>query len=136
MNGFRVVLVTFGIVVASIAPFAAIRALARSGVKPLFCGLVLMVVAVCIGWFSRGIKEHNWRMGQSLHIRWNAEFFGEQYMRLHQLGDENLRHAYVTNFSNMACILLNYDCKYAPNTSNLVERYYSDWDERIEKKQK
>lgn len=37
----------------------------------------------------------------------------------------------MTNFYKNACILLNLDCARLPNTSNLVERYYFDWDERI-----
>jgi len=95
----------------------------------------LFVVGVVAGmvWFARGVKESRWRSEQGLHIRWNVDWFSNQYERISKLGDEDLRHDYVTNFTCHACTLLNLACKTAPNTSNLVERYYRDWDERIEK---
>ena len=72
-----------------------------------------------------------WKNNQSMHIRWNVTWLSDQYGRIDKLGDENLRRDYVTNFLDNACILLNLDCKTAPNTSNHVERYYFDWDGRI-----
>jgi len=96
-------------------------------------GLFVGGVVAGMAWFARGVKECRWRSEQGLHIRWNVEWFSNQYQRISKLGDENLRHDYVTNFCCNACTLLNLACKTAPNTSNLVERYYNDWDERIEK---
>ena len=55
----------------------------------------------------------------------------DQYGRIDKMGDETLRRDYVTNFLDNACILLNLDNKNAPNTSNLVERFYLDWNDRI-----
>jgi hypothetical protein len=75
-----------------------------------------------------------WKNNQSMHIRWNVTWLSDQYGGIDKLGDENLRRDYVTNFLDNACILLNLDCKTAPNTSNLVERYYFDWDGRIDDK--
>ena len=67
-----------------------------------------------------------------MHIRWNVTWLLDQYGTIDKIGDETLRRDYVTNFLDNACILLYLDNKNAPNTSNLVERYYFDWDDRIE----
>ena len=69
-------------------------------------------------------------------IRWNVTWLSDQYGRIDKMGDENLRRDYVTNFIYNACTLLNLDCRTAPNTSNLVERYYFDWNDRIDKAKK
>ena len=95
--------------------------------------LVVATIAAGLAWFARGIKESFWRTDQSLHIRWNITNFSDQYERICKLDNESLCHAYVTNFCHEACTLLNYNCKLSPNTSNRVERYYLDWDERIDK---
>ncbi len=94
--------------------------------------LFLIVIAALGAWFVRGFVASQWKSNQSMHIRWNVQWFSDQYNRIDKLGNEDLRRDYVTNFCNNACTLLNLDCKTAPNTSNLVERYYYDWDERID----
>lgn len=96
------------------------------------CSSWFLVVAAALGaWFARGIVESTWKSDQNMHIRWNVTWFSDQYNRIDKLGNEDLRRDYVTNFCNNACTLLNLDCRTAPNTSNLVERYYFDWDDRI-----
>ena len=94
--------------------------------------LVLAASVACGTWFVCDFRASVWRMDQCLHIRWNVTRFSDQYARIDKLGDEDLRRDYVTNFCYNACTLLNLGCKTAPNTSNLVERYYYDWDERID----
>ena len=90
-----------------------------------------MVCAALMAWFVRGFVAAQWKSDQSLHIRWNVQWFSDQYNRIDMLGNEDLRRDYITNFCHNACMLLNLDMKTAPNTSNLVARYYYDWDERI-----
>ena len=93
--------------------------------------LFLIVVAAAASWIVRGFVAAQWRSGQCIHVRWNVDWFSDQYNRIDRLGNEDLRRDYVTNFCRNACMLLNLDMKTAPNTSNLVQRYYYDWDERI-----
>ena len=69
-----------------------------------------------------------------MHIRWNVTWLLDQYGTIDKIGDETLRRDYVTNFIYNACTLLNLDCRTAPNTSNLVDRYYFDWNDRIDDK--
>ena len=114
-------------------PFVALCVLAHCGRRAFCWALALTAVAAGMTWGARGFKEAGWRTEQSLQIRRNVMNFSDQYDRLSKLGDEALRHDYVTNFCGHACTLLNYSCKQAPNTSNLVERYYRDWDGRIGK---
>lgn len=88
-------------------------------------------IAALVTWGVCSVKAGEWKMRQSMHIRLNVEEFSDQYGRIDKLGNEDLRRAYVTNFCYNACILLNLDCKTAPNTSNIVAQYYYDWDKRI-----
>ena len=94
--------------------------------------LFLIAIVALGAWVVRGVKAEVWKSDQHMHIRWNVEWFSDQYNRIDKLGNEDLRLDYVTNFCRNACILLNLDMKTAPNTSNLVERYYSDWEDRID----
>ena len=96
-------------------------------------GFALVAGVAFFAWFARDLEARKWKSDQHMHIRWNATCFSDQYKRIDRLGDENLRRDYVTNFCQNACILLGLDAKTAPNTSNIVERYYHDWDERIRK---
>ena len=123
--GFAVMLLTI--------PAGMIAELYRCGRKALCWALALAAFTGGAVWLWRGVVASAWRTDQAMHIRWNVTCFGQQYDRICGLGDESLRHAYVTNFCANACTLLNYDLKFAPNTSNSVERYYHDWDERIDK---
>ena len=91
----------------------------------------MMINAALMAWFVRDFMASRWKSGQSMHIRWNVMQFSDQYNRIDKLGNEDLRWDYVTNFCRNACILLNLDCKTAPKTSNIVERYYFDWEDRI-----
>ena len=93
--------------------------------------LFLIVMAALGAWTVRDIKAKAWKSDQHMHIRWNVDAFSSQYDRIDKLGNEDLRRDYVSNFCANACTLLNLDQKTAPNTSNLVERYYFDWDDRI-----
>ena len=93
--------------------------------------LFLIAVSAEGAWAVRGFMAEQWKSDQSMHIRWNVVWFSDQYNRIDKLGNEDLRRDYVTNFCNNACILLNLDCRTTPNTSNLVERYYYDWEDRI-----
>ena len=96
----------------------------------MLCFALVASVAF-VAWFTRDLEARKWKSDQHMHIRWNATCFSDQYERIDRLGDENLRRDYVTNFCQNACILLSLDMKTAPNTSNIVERYYHDWDECI-----
>ena len=109
----------------------SVAMLARTRWKSLVWALILSACAAFVAWFVRDLNAEMWKNNQSMHIRWNVTWLSDQYGRIDKLGDENLRRDYVTNFLDNACILLNLDCKTAPNTSNLVERYYFDWDGRI-----
>ena len=93
--------------------------------------LTLSICTASIAWFVRGVEAETWKNDQSLHIRWNVTWLQDQYGQIDKLGDETLRRDYVTNFLANACLLLNLDGKSAPGTSNLVERYYFDWGDRI-----
>ena len=97
----------------------------------LMLGFALVASVAFVACFARDLEARKWKSDQHLHIRWNATCLAGQYERIDRLGDENLRRDYVTNFCQNACILLSLDMKTAPNTSNIVERYYHDWDERI-----
>lgn len=99
----------------------------------LVLGFALVAGVAFVAWFTRDLEARKWKSDQHMHIRWNATCFSDQYKRIDRLGDENLRRDYVTNFCQNACILLSLDMKTSPNTSNIVERYYFDWDERIRK---
>jgi len=46
-----------------------------------------------------------------MHIRWNVVRFSDQYGRICKLGDEDLRHDYVANFTCNACTLLKNENK-------------------------
>ena len=92
----------------------------------------LMVVSALGAWMVRGVMAEQWKSDQSMHIRWNVVWLWDQYARIDKLGSEGLRRDYVTNFCNNAGILLNLDCKTNPSTSNMVNRYYVDWEERID----
>ena len=109
----------------------SVAMLARTRWKSLVWALILSACTAFVAWFVRDLNAD-----QSMHIRWSVTWLSDQYGRIDKLGDENLRRDYVTNFLDNACILLNLDCKTAPNTSNLVERYYFDWDGRIDKAKK
>ena len=100
--------------------------------KTALLTMFMMINAALATWFIRGFVAAQWKSDQTMHIRWNVDQFSHQYNRIDKLGNKDLRRDYVTNFCHNACILLNLDCKTAPNTSNLVERYYFDWDERID----
>ena len=95
--------------------------------------IFLIVIAALGAWTVRGFMAERWKSDQSMHIRWNVTWFSDQYNRIDKLGNEKLRRDYVTHFCRNACILLNLDCKTAPNTSNIVERYYFDWEDRIDR---
>jgi hypothetical protein len=82
-------------------------------------------------WQTWDFTASCWKSDQSMHIRWNVTWLLDQYGAIDKIGDETLRRDYVTNFLDNACILLNLDNKNAPITSNLVERYYLDWNDRI-----
>ena len=110
--------------------------LARARWKSLVWALILSTSTASIAWAVRDFTASCWKSDQSMHVRWNVTWLSDQYGRIDKLGDENLRRDYVTNFLDNACILLNLDCKTAPNTSNLVERYYFEWDDRIDKAKK
>ncbi len=112
----------------------SVAMLARTRWKSLVWALILSACTAFVAWFVRDLNAEMWKNNQSMHIRWNVTWLSDQYGRIDKLGDENLRRDYVTNFLDNACILLNLDCKTAPNTSNLVERYYFDWDGRIDDK--
>ena len=94
--------------------------------------IVIAINVALIAGITCYLKFASWKTDQSMHIRWNVQWFSDQYNRIDKLGNEDLLRDYVTNFCDNACILLNLDCKTAPSTSNLVERYYYDWDERID----
>ena len=114
----------------------SVAMLARTRWKSLVWALILSACTAFVAWFVRDLNAEMWKSNQSMHIRWSVTWLSDQYGRIDKLGDENLRRDYVTNFLDNACILLNLDCKTAPNTSNLVERYYFDWDGRIDKAKK
>ena len=78
--------------------------------------LFLIVIVALGAWVVRGVKAEVWKSDQHMHIRWNVEWFSDQYNRIDKLGNEDLRRDYVTNFCRNACILLNLDMKTAPNT--------------------
>ena len=114
----------------------SVAMLARTRWKSLVWALILSACTAFVAWFVRDLNVEMWKNNQSMHIRWNVTWLSDQYGRIDKLGDENLRRDYVTNFLDNACILLNLDCKTAPNTSNLVDRYYFDWNDRIDKAKK
>ena len=95
--------------------------------------IFLIVMAALGAWTVRSVIAERWKSDQGMHIRWNVTWFSDQYNRIDKLGNEDLRRDYVTNFCRNACILLNLDCKTAPSTSNIVERYYFDWEGRIDR---
>ena len=108
---------------------------ARLARAPWKWGVLALILSTCtasIAWAVRDFTASCWKSDQGMHIRWNVTWLSDQYGRIDKMGDENLRRDYVTNFIYNACTLLNLDSKTAPNTSNLVERYYFDWDDRIE----
>ena len=94
--------------------------------------VIAINVALIVG-ISCYLKFASWKTDQSMHIRWNVQWFSDQYNRIDKLGNEDLLRDYVTNFCDNACALLNLDCKTEPSTSNLVERYYLDWEDRIDR---
>ena len=104
---------------------------ARAPWKWWVLALILSTSTASIAWAVRDFTASCWKSDQSMHIRWNVTWLSDQYGRIDKIGDENLRRDYVTNFIYNACTLLNLDCRTAPNTSNLVERYYFVWDGRI-----
>jgi len=124
------ILLGAAVAVLTLIPLS-VAMLARARWKSLVWALILSACTACVAWFVRDLNAEMWKSNQSLHIRWNVTWLSDQYGRIDKLGDENLRRDYVTNFFGKACILLNLDCKTAPNTSNLVERYYFDWNDRI-----
>ena len=99
----------------------------------LMLGLALVASVAFVAWFARDLEARRWKSDQHLHVRWNATWFSDQYNRIDKLGNEDLRRDYVTNFCHNACILLNLNCKTSPSTSNIVERYYFDWEDRIDR---
>ena len=109
----------------------AITRLFRNRISIGWAIVIAINVALIVG-ITCYLKFASWKTDQSMHIRWNVQWFSDQYNRIDKLGNEDLLRDYVTNFCDNACILLNVDMKTAPNTSNLVERYYYDWDERID----
>ena len=109
----------------------SVAMLARARWKSLVWALILSACTASVAWFVRDLNAEMWKSNQSMHIRWNVTWLSDQYGRIDKMGDENLRRDYVTNFIYNACTLLNLDYRTAPNTSNLVERYYFDWDGRI-----
>ena len=106
--------------------------LARAPWKWGVLALILSTCTASIAWAVRDFTASRWKSDQSMHIRWNVTWLLDQYGAIDKLGDETLRRDYVTNFLDNACILLNLDNKNAPNTSNLVERFYLDWNDRID----
>ena len=125
-----VILLGAVIAVLTLIPLS-VSMLARARWKSLVWALILSACTASVAWFVRGLNAEMWKSEQSMHIRWNITCFSDQYERIDRLVDENLRRDYVTNFCQKACILLGLEMKTAPNTSNIVERYYHDWDERI-----
>lgn len=130
------ILIFIGIVIfictaIALLPVAVVR-LFQGSRSTIGWSLFLIVMAALGAWTVRDIKAKAWKSDQHMHIRWNVDAFSSQYDRIDKLGNEDLRRDYVTNFCCNACTLLNVDMKTAPNTSNLVERYYYDWDERID----
>ena len=109
----------------------SVAMLARAPWKWWVLALILSTSTASIAWAVRDFTARCWKSDQSMHIRWNVTWLLDQYGAIDKIGDETLRRDYVTNFLDNACILLNLDCKTAPNTSNLVERYYFVWDGRI-----
>ena len=108
---------------------------ARLARAPWKWGVLALILSTCtasIAWAVRDFTARCWASDQSMHIRWNVTWLCDQYSQIDKLGDETLRRDYVTNFLGNACILLNLDNKKAPNTYNLVERYYLDWNDRID----
>ena len=114
----------------------SVAMLARARWKSLVWALILSACTASVAWFVRDLNAEMWKSNQSMHIRWNVTWLSDQYGRVDKMGDENLRRDYVTNFIYNACTLLNLDCRTAPNTSNLVERYYFEWNDRIDKAKK
>lgn len=109
----------------------AVGRILRQRLDSIFWTVFLVLNSGIAAWGVRSIMAERWKSDQGMHIRWNVVQFQDQYSRIDKLGDEGLRRDYVTNFCNNACTLLNLDLKTAPNTSNLVARYYYDWDDRI-----
>ena len=109
----------------------SVAMLARARWKSLVWALILSACTASVAWFVRDLNAEMWKSNQSMHIRWNVTWLLDQYGTIDKIGDETLRRDYVTNFLDNACILLNLDNKNAPNTSNLVERFYLDWNDRI-----
>lgn len=95
--------------------------------------IVIAINVALIAGITCYLKFASWKTDQSMHIRWNVQWFSDQYNRIDKLGNEDLLRDYVTNFCDNACALLNLDCKTEPSTSNLVERYYLDWEDRIDR---
>lgn len=110
----------------------AITRLFRNRISIGWAIVIAINVALIVG-ITCYLKFASWKTDQSMHIRWNVQWFSDQYNRIDKLGNEDLRRDYVTNFCHNACALLNLDCKTEPSTSNLVERYYLDWEDRIDR---
>jgi hypothetical protein len=119
------------VAVLILLPLSVVR-LARAPWKWGVLALILSTCTASIAWAVRDFTARCWASDQSMHIRWNVTWLCDQYSQIDKLGDETLRRDYVTNFLDNACILLNLDNKKAPNTYNLVERYYLDWNDRID----
>ena len=109
----------------------SVARLARAPWKSGVLALILSTCTASIAWAVRDFTASCWKSDQCMHIRWNVTWLLDQYGAIDKIGDETLRRDYVTNFLGNACILLDIDSKNAPNTSNLVERYYLDWNDRI-----
>lgn len=135
MDMFTIAMFTIAIAVLiciALMPIAIIR-LFRNYHNSVGWTIVIAINVALIVGISCYMKLSCWKMDQSMHIRWNVVWFSDQYDRIDKLGNEDLRRDYVTNFCHNAGALLNLDCKTEPSTSNLVERYYLDWEDRIDR---
>ena len=128
MDNFMIAIAA--LVFIALLPIAITR-LFRNRISIGWAIVIAINVALIVG-ITCHLKFASWKTDQSMHIRWNVVCFSDQYNRIDKLGNEDLRRDYVTNYCNNACTLMNLDCKTAPNTSNIVERYYYDWEDRID----
>ena len=96
----------------------AITRLFRNRISIGWAIVIAINVALIVG-ITCYLKFASWKTDQSMHIRWNVQWFSDQYNRIDKLGNEDLRRDYVTNFCHNACTLLNLDCKTAPTPDRM-----------------
>ena len=132
MDMFTIAIAVLVLICIALLPIAITR-LFRNYHNSVGWTIVIAINVALIVGISCYLKFASWKTDQSMHIRWNVQWFSDQYNRIDKLGNEDLLRDYVTNFCDNACILLNLDCKTAPSTSNLVEQYYFDWEDRIDR---